>query len=329
MRKLGRLIGRVLLVLIGIGAAVWWLGPYEKVDLGARFDARKFGEGVQVYFESIESAFDDIRPGTEKRVVWAGQQETRTPVSLLYLHGFSASSEEIRPVPDRLAAALGANLVFTRLAGHGRDGAAMGSVTVNDWMQDVAEGLAAARHVGDRVVVLSTSTGGTLAAAAALDPTLSDKVAAQVFVAPNFALGDPNAALLTFPAARYWLPLAVGETRSWQPQNAEQGKFWTTTYPTVALLPMAALVETVSGLDFGSVKVPALFRFSDADTVLDASVTHSIAASWGGPSTVQTVVMGPGDDPNSHVIAGDIKSPGQTERTVKDILDWLKQHGIE
>ncbi len=329
MRGLGRVLGRVLLVVIAVAATLWVFGPYEEVDLKAKFEPRRFGEGVQVYFESIESRFDDITPGTEKRIVWAGQQETRTPVSLLYLHGFSATSEEIRPVPDRLARALGANLVYTRLRGHGRNGDALGAVTANDWMQDVAEGLAAARHMGERVVVLSTSTGGTLAAAAALDPDLSEGVAAMVFISPNFRLGDPNAALLSFPAARHWVPLLVGAMRSWEPQNAQQGVYWTTSYPTVALLPMAALVEVVAGMDFGQADIPALFRFSDDDTVLDAQETHRVAADWGGDSTVQLVTMGPGDDPNAHVIAGDIKSPGQTDRTVADILAWLKEQGIE
>lgn len=329
MRGFGRLLGRVLLVVIAVAAALWVFGPYEEVDLKAKFEPRRFGEGVQVYFESIESRFDDITPGTEKRIVWAGQPETRTPVSLLYLHGFSATSEEIRPVPDRLAAALGANLVYTRLRGHGRNGDALGGVTANDWMQDVAEGLAAARHMGERVVVLSTSTGGTLAAAAALDPDLSEGVAAMVFISPNFRLGDPNAALLSFPAARHWVPLLVGALRSWEPQNAQQGVYWTTSYPTVALLPMAALVEVVAGMDFGQAAIPALFRFSDDDTVLDPAETHRVAADWGADSTVQLVTMGPGDDPNAHVIAGAIKSPGQTDRTVADILAWLKEQGIE
>ena len=44
----------------------------------------------------------------------------------------------------------------------------MAEATASGWMQDMAEGLAAARAVGDKVMVISTSTGGTLAAAAAL-----------------------------------------------------------------------------------------------------------------------------------------------------------------
>jgi hypothetical protein len=39
--------------------------------------------------------------------------------------------------------------------------------------------------------------------------------------------------------------------------------------------------------------------------------------------------MGPEDDPMSHVIAGRLMSPDQTEPTVNGILAWLKTQGIE
>ena len=138
MRRLGKWLGRGILAAVVVMAGMWAFGPYEPVDVHATFEPRRFGEGVQVYFESVEAGFDDITPGTQKRVIWAGAQETRTPVSILYVHGFSATSEEIRPVPDRIASELGANLIYTRLAGHGRPGAALAEVTVGDWMADIA-----------------------------------------------------------------------------------------------------------------------------------------------------------------------------------------------
>ncbi|MFV0513399.1 MAG: alpha/beta hydrolase [Jhaorihella sp.] len=324
MRALGRFLGRLLLVLGVIGAALWWFGPYEPVDLKATFEPRKFGEGVQVYFESVESVHDDITPGVEKRVIWQpGKAERRTPVSVLYIHGFSATSEEIRPVPDRVADALGANLVYTRLSGHGRGGEAMAMAAVNDWMQDVAEGLAAARAVGDRVVVIASSTGATLAVAAALDADLSRDVAALVLISPNFGINDPAAWALTLPAARYWLPLVVGSESGFEPSGDDHAKFWTTRYPTRALMPMAALVRKVVAMDFSRATIPALFRISDSDTVVRPEITRAIAGRWGGAAVLQVVRMGEGDDPDAHVIAGDIRSPGQTEQTVRDILDWL------
>ncbi|MCL6284443.1 lysophospholipase [Ruegeria sp. 2012CJ41-6] len=330
MRAFGRFLGRVLLVLLAAGGLLWVFGPYEEVDLNARFDPRKFGEGVQVYFESVESLHDDITEGTQKRVIWQpGFKEQRTPYSVLYLHGFSATSEEIRPVPDRVAEALGANLVYTRLRGHGRGSAAFAEGDATAWMQDAAEGLAAARACGDKVIVLATSTGATLAAAAALDPEQSRDVAALVLVSPNFGINDPMAWLLTLPAARFWLPLVMGEGRSFEPRNPGQEKYWTTSYGWPPVLSMAALVKKVVTLDFSQANVPVLFLFSEDDRVVRPDLTREVASRWGGPATIEAVTMGNGDDPYSHVIAGDIMSPGQTAGAVAAILSWLQTNGVE
>lgn len=330
MRRTVRIAGRTVAVLLLVGAAFWAFGPYEPVDLDAGFEPRRFGEGVQVYFESTESAHDDITPGTERQVIWRdGFKEQRTPVSLLYVHGFSASSHEIRPVPDQLAAALGANLVLTRLTGHGRGGDALAGATVNDWMQDMAEGLAAARATGDRVVVLATSTGATLAALAALDPEMSRDVAAMIFLSPNFGINNPAARLLTWPAARYWLPLVAGESRGFTPQNDLHATYWTTRYPTVALLPMAALVRHAARADYTGVTIPLLVRLSDEDRVVRPDLAREVLARWGGGATVQAVTLGDGDDPFAHVIAGGTLSPSQTRPTVAALRAWLSDQGIE
>lgn len=330
MRRLGRFLGRALLALVVVGGLIYWFGPREEVDLHPRFDPRKFGEGVQVYFESIESAYDDIVPGVEKRVIWQdGFKERRTPYSVLYVHGFSASSEEIRPVPDRIADALGANLVFTRLQGHGRGSDAMAEGTASGWMRDMAEGLAAARAVGDKVIVISTSTGGTLAAAAALDPELSKDVVGMVFISPNFGVQAAGSWIPSLPWARSWLPLLMGETRDVSGDDAERNTYWTLVYPWEAVVPMSVLVDRVRALDFSKALVPALFWFSDEDKIVRPDLTRDVAAAWGAPATVHTVVMGPGDDPYSHVVAGRLTSPGQDAATVQGILQWLGSLGVE
>ncbi|MEL0436357.1 alpha/beta hydrolase [Phycobacter sp. K97] len=323
MENIASALGKTVLMLGAVGAGLWAFGPYEPVDLKASFDPASLDDGVGAYFKRVESAFSDITPGTEKRVVWAGAPETSTPLSVVYFHGFSGTSEEIRPVPDRVAAALGANLVYTRLAGHGRPGAAMAGPTVNDWMQDLAEALAVARKVGERVVVIATSTGATLMTAAALDPELSRDVAAVVMVSPNYGINHPVAGLLTWPAARHWLPLLAGRERSFPVRSPDHERFWTTSYPSVAAMPMAALVKAVMQLKVEEARIPALFWFSKADQVVRPDLTVDVAARWGGPVRVQNHDPGPEDDPYAHVMAGDVMSPGQTDVAVEDILTWL------
>ena len=314
----------LLIWTLVFGLFVWLVGPYEDADLTAEFDATQLNVGVDAYLASVEGRFDDITPGVQKQVIWAGASGAKTPWSVLYVHGFSATAQEIRPVPDDVATALGANLILTRLTGHGRGSDAMAEGSVATWMGDVAEALAIARKLGDRVLVISTSTGGTLMAAAALDADLMQDVAGIVMISPNFGVNDPLARLLTWPAARHWLPNLAGERRSFEPRNEGQATYWTTEYPSVAALPMGALIKAVNGLDFGKAQVPVLFWFSTNDTVVRPDITAQVADEWGGPVKVVNPELGPGDDPSAHVIAGDIMSPSQNEATVSGILAWVK-----
>ncbi len=319
-----RFVFRFFAVLALVVGALWVFGPYEPADLSVRFDPAELGDDLDAHFAKVESAYSDITPGVEKRVVWAGEPAKKTPVSILYVHGFSATSEEIRPVPDDIAKALGANLIYTRLAGHGRGGDAMAEATVAAWMQDLTEGLAAAKLAGERVVVLSTSTGGTLVAAAVHDTDLMSDVAGLIFVSPNFGLNNPLAALIGWPAARYWLPVLAGQSRSFEPQNEAHATYWTTEYPSVSVMPMDALIREVNKLDYSTVRVPALFHYAPQDAVVRADVTASVAAAWGGPSKSTAPDLTDEDDPLAHVIAGDVMSPNQNDATVALMVDWIE-----
>ncbi|MEC3862141.1 alpha/beta fold hydrolase [Mesobacterium sp. TK19101] len=321
MRAVLTWIGRGLIILLAGIAAMWAFAPREPVDLNARFDDGLLSGGVDTYLAGREARFADIRPGQEKQMIWANAPGMKTPISLVYIHGFSASSAEIRPVPDRLAAKLGANLFFTRLAGHGRTGDAMAGPTVNDWMQDVAEALAIGRATGDRVIVLSTSTGATLSALAAANPEMMQRVAGVAMISPNFKVKNPAAQILTWPGVRWWGPLVAGKTRGFEARTPEQLQSWTTSYPTVALLPMAQSVRAARQMDPAGATVPALFLFDPEDPVVDHTETLAVAANWGGPVTLLQVRVGDADD--RHVIAGDILSPGQTDATVARLAEWV------
>lgn len=316
------------LVLLLAGAALWLFGPYEPVDLTPSVTETDVGDDVEAYFAAQEARFDDITPGVEKRVIWAGPTGESTEWVVVYVHGFSATSEEIRPVPDRVADALNANLVYTRLRGHGRTGDAMAEAKAQDWINDAAEALIVARRIGQNILVISTSTGGTVMAAAAQSPEMIGRVRGAVFVSPNLGVNNPQAAMLTWPAARWWLPKFVGERRSFEPESEGQAIYWTSEYPTVAVLPMAALVKQVAALPHETATIPALFYFSPDDQVVRADVTAEIAARWGKDNGISAQVVNPAlgdqDDPGRHVIAGDIVSPGQTDRAVAEILEFVE-----
>ncbi|SFD54686.1 alpha/beta hydrolase [Roseivivax sediminis] len=317
------ILGLVLGLALAV-ALVWVFAPRESREVAVSFDDAALGADLDAYFAAQEARFDDIVPGTEKRVIWAGEPGAATEWSVIYVHGFSASSEEARPLPDRVAEGLGANLFFTRLAGHGRGGAAMAEPRLADWMRDMAEAMAIGRRIGRRVLVIGTSTGGTLATIAAADPQMSEGLAGLALLSPNYRVKSPAARVLTWPGARYWGPLIAGRERGFTPVNEAQARYWTERYPIVATLPMAASVAVARGLDHGAIRVPALFVYAEGDRVVDAATTARVAQAWGGPAETEIVTPGPQDDPFAHVLAGDILSPGLTDPVAARILGWAE-----
>ncbi|MEJ2540542.1 MAG: alpha/beta fold hydrolase, partial [Gemmatimonadota bacterium] len=168
-------------------AGVAVLGPRVPVEVEAPRVTVPTGSpsGLEDWVRRREAAFDDIVPGAEKRVVWANPEDPGpTPLVVVYLHGFSATRQEVSPLPERLADSLGANLFLTRLTGHGRGPEPMGEATLGSWLGDVAEALAVARELGDQVVLVGTSTGATLALWAAARLGLRERIAALLLISP-------------------------------------------------------------------------------------------------------------------------------------------------
>lgn len=318
-----RIIAAIFIVLSILVTGFLLFAPREPVEGPITFVSSDLGDDIDLYLAASEARFDDITPGTQKRIQWAGQAGARTTYSIVYIHGFSATSEEIRPVPDNVAQALGANLYYTRLAGHGRGGDAMTEATVPAWINDYAEAVAIGARLGDRVIVMTTSTGGTIAALGAFDARIEQDLAGIIFVSPNFRVANPSAGILTLPLVRYWGPAVAGAERSFEAANPEHERFWTTRYPTLALLPMAASVQAAGLMPFSETTVPALFMFSDDDQVIDHSVTREVAAEWGGPVEIINPELSADADPYAHVIAGDIISPGMTAPVQEAMIRWI------
>ena len=311
-----------IVVLIVAGAILFYLGPRTHVSTDIKFDPAAMGEDVEDFIARQEARFSDIRPGQGKQIVWAyPASRAKTPLSLVYIHGFSASPGEIRPVMDIVAADIGANLFYTRLVGHGRTSNAMAEATIEGWVNDLAEAIAVGRRLGERVILVGTSTGGTLTTWAATQPDLNADVAGIINISPNYGIQAAGAGLLTIPWARQVLGVIAGERRSFEPKNDLQRENWTYEYPSEAVLPMAELVRFVKNSDFEKIDIPILFIFSENDTVVQPDATKIVAGRWGGES--EMVIINDSEDKDHHVIAGDAISPSTTQKTVEIIEQWI------
>jgi alpha-beta hydrolase superfamily lysophospholipase len=318
-----RILGLIIFVVLGI-TGVMIFGPREKINAEISFDPDVIGPDLDAYLRDQEAVYPQITQGAEKQIIWAGEKGTRTKDVIVYLHGFSATSQEIRPVPDIVAADLGANLYFARLHGHGLPGVALGTAYADDWVEDLAEALAIARRLGDRVILMTTSTGGTLAAVGLTIPQIAKDIDGVIFTSPNFGVHNKMSFLGRLPFGRVWFSWLAGKERSWDAINDQQEKYWTTSYPPHAIIPMMSMIAHTEVTDFSQVKTPVMFYFSDRDTVVNAQITREVVAKWGGPAHVVNPALDNVQTDSFHVIAGDIVSPSQTAPASAAMLDWIK-----
>ena len=312
-----------VLGLAVIGAGLWLFGPRVPVDTRVTFDASALPTDLDAYLAAEEANVPALRDGLAKEIVWAyPASKAKTPLALVYIHGFSASKGEVRPLPDIVARELGANLFYARLTGHGQDGAAMATASVNAWVNDYAEAIAIGRAIGERVIVIGTSTGGGLITWGLGEPKLAEGIAGTVLISPNYGVQAGGSEILTMPFGKQIANLVVGMERSFVPENELHGSLWTPRYPTEALLPMGALTAMAAAEPVEEITVPAFFIYSKGDRVIRPELVEAIAARWGAKAT--TLVVDRTDDPYSHVIAGNALSPSTTEPLADAIVAWVK-----
>ncbi len=319
---MSRRLALLVLLLPLLGGALWVSTPAPlepeivDVELPGNLD-----DWLAERERSVDERFGLV-PGTEKRITWFAEGE-RTAWSVVYLHGFSATRQETAPLAQLVASALGANLFEARLSGHGRERDPLSAVRAEDWIADAAEALAIGAAIGERVVIIGTSTGAALAAAMLGDPAMQ-AVDTLVMLSPNFEPRDPGAAWLTRPAGPLLASLLVGETRSWEPYNEQQGLYWSTSYPMAAAVEMMRLVDLARQKLPGPVAQRLLLFYSLEDAVISASAALAIVEDTTSPQKRSIEIRDPGD-PSHHVLAGDVLSAAMTQTIADDIVAFIER----
>ena len=270
-----------------------------------------------------EERFENLRPNIEKKILWAQKPSFKTKISLVFIHGFSASRAELSPVIERVAKELKANVFFTRLTGHGQDAKALGDATCNDWMEDTHDAIDIGRVIGDDVILIGCSTGCSLIHVA-LEHV--NKIKAVIYVSPNFGPSSHKGQLLRAPGARWFIPLLFGKEHSFIPKNAEHERCWTTSYNSKVLFEVKDSVVSAHKVKHSKIKVPILFWFSDEDQIVSAKATRRVIAKMGDNASVYNPLLTSEDDSSKHGILGDILSASQTHNGVNKIVDWLKKN---
>ena len=280
-------------------------------------------DSLEHFIAQKESKYK-LRPNNEARIVWFDSTRSQTEYVVLYLHGFSASQGEGDPVHQKFAKSIGANLYLTRLQGHGQDTVPqLATFTAEGGYKDALEALSIAQKLGKKVIIMSTSTGGTFAIKLAAE--FPNKVHTLINLSPNLALATPAGRLLNNHWGKQIATLVFGGSERYVEQKNGAGEYWDSLYTVNALVQLEELIETTMLPEtFKKVKCPALTLYYykndvNRDSVVDIFKIPEAHELFATPANQKQFVALA--SPQNHVLASPYKSK-DVEIVYKTITDW-------
>ncbi len=276
---------------------------------------------------SNNEAKHKLKPDNEARILWYNDSvKEKTEYAVVYLHGFSASQEEGDPVHFEFAKKFGCNLYLARLAEHGVDTTEpLANYTAEKSWRSAVEAYAIGKQVGKKIILLSTSTGSTLALKLCAE---FPDIAANIMMSPNIAINDPNA----WMANNHWgLQIAhviVGKHKIADDTTALYKQYWNQRYSTNSLVQLEELLEsTMKESTFKKITQPSLllYYFKDKDhqdDVVKVSAMKRMFLQLGTPEGLKREVAIPNAE--DHVLASPIKS-----KDVESVKKEIDKFAIE
>ena len=295
------------------------LNLYALISVNAYADF----ETIETQLINHESKYTDIVKNTEKHIRWYQGKKQKTELAIVYIHGFSATRQELTPTTERLADLIGANVFYTRLKGHGRSEDAMAEASVEDWKRDATEAYNIGSTIGKRVILVSASTGGTLATWLVAQPTTKN-VAANILMSPNFGVRNRVASILLWPGGITLAKWINDDYRGFTPRSEQQALYWTERYPIEAVVPMLNLVNEVQDIDKSVITVPHMFIYSPRDHVVSVEKIEDTIAEF-KPSNPSVIKFESSLDPAQHILSGDICSPNSTDQVIELMETFLTE----
>jgi pimeloyl-ACP methyl ester carboxylesterase len=286
--------------------------------------------GIGNYVQQNESVHH-LKPDNEARIVWANDSVPQvTNYSIVYLHGFSASQEEGDPVHRNIAAEFGCNLYLSRLAEHGIDTSEqLINLTADEYWESAKQALAIGKKIGRKVILMGTSTGGSLALQLAV--AYPKDVAALILLSPNIAINDPFAWLLNNPwGLQIARAVKHGNYIVSDDDRAVYLRYWNKPYRLEAAVALEEYLETaMTKENFMKVKQPVLllYYYKDEvhqDNVVRVSAMLNMFNELGTPGNLKRGMAMP--NTGDHVIGSPIKSKDvagvqrEVEKFMKEVL---------
>lgn len=299
------------MILVGLMLFVYLIGPHpETPKFNYQLPAIAEGENLDSLVQS-EEAKHKVKPNNEAKIIWADSSHQPTEYAIVYLHGFSASQMEGDPIHKKIAKQFHCNLYLARLAEHGIDTTeALQNLTAENYWESAKWAYAIGKKIGKKIILMSTSTGGTLSLQlAAAYPA----IAGQILYSPNIEINNPAAFLLNNPWGLQVVRTIKKSNYSDIPySNNDYPKYWNTHYrleSTVALqnLLEATMVDTL----FSKVSQPTLVLYyykdeTHQDNVVKVSAIKKMFAKIATPDFLKLQLAMP--ETGNHVLASPIVS---------------------
>lgn len=306
---------RFLIILFVVLLAVYLAGPSPEAPDYNKALQEMPADPVQLdaYVKTMESG-RKLKPDNEARIIWLNDSlKDQTEYAIVYLHGFTASQEEGDPVHEAIAKKYGCNLYLSRLSEHGLDTAEnMINLTADSYYASAVEALSIGRKLGSKIILMATSTGGTLALK--LAEKFPNDVQALILMSPNIAVNDGTAFLLNNHWGKQIAKMAVGsEYLGTDPDSIpEVPKYWTRNYRIEAAVAMEELVETsMTEKTFKAVKQPLLLMYwykieTEQDDVVKVDAMLDMFDALGTPADKKQKHAIP--EAGNHVIGSKLRS---------------------
>ena len=271
-----------------------------------------------------------IKPDNESRIVWAQEnKKERTPYSLLYLHGFSASWYEGYPAHEQFAKTFGCNLYLPRLGFHGLNNKdALKEMTPDVHWETAKEALMVASSLGEKVIIMSTSNGGTLALK--LASLFPEYIHGLILYSPNIEINNNGAFLLSKPWGLQIGRLSNGgeyRIKNDDPKS-KTCQYWNCTYPMEATVSLQQLLDvTMNTETFNKITAPVFlgYYYKDNDnqdkTVKVSAMLEMYQHLGTSPDNKREIAF---PEAGNHVIACEL-----TSGAIKDVIAETIQFGVE
>lgn len=312
MKLFKRLLKLVAIILLVI-AVVYIAGPNPSTPVYTNElpTVPREVDALEKYIAANE-ALHKIKPENQARIIWHNDSsKQKTEYAIVYLHGFSASQEEGAPVHKAIAKKFSCNLYLARLAEHGIDTSeAMLHLTPANYWESVKQAYAIGKQLGNKVIIMGTSTGGSNALQLA---ATFPEIASLILLSPNIAINDPNAWLANNP---WGLQIARLVKKSNYVDTKDQRDIykahWYSHYRLEAVVNLQEYLETAMVPEtFQKVKQPTLmlYYYKDdvhQDSVVKVSAMLKMYDELSTPPEQKRKLAMP--NTGDHVIAGYIKS---------------------